>query len=247
MIRSTFSYFAVCAVVLTTYSHSLAQDQGRVVTPPPVATADGVVQGPIPLNDQSQWVTSDDYPGEALRDLRSGITAAVLDVDATGTVTGCRVVDRSGSDALDRAACVAMQSRARFSPALDAEGDATASSYYKRVIWQIPEMAEPVPVEFGFRAVRGVIARIHYDSNGTQTQCRLEYVGGDAPASSENDLCTQFRTFPGSAREGMIGADGVWLELRQLGYLYDTAPRWAVRANFAPSEEPPPPLPPDAG
>ncbi len=226
-----------------------SDDMPRVtVAPPAVATADGIVQGPMPLNDQSQWVTTDDYPIEALRDLRSGITAVELMIDRTGTVSSCRIVSRSGSDSLDRAACMAIQERARFSPAVGIAGEAIASRFTKRVVWRIPDAVEPVPVEPGFMAASGVIARIHFDANGVQTQCRLDYVGGEGRAASPNDaICAQYPVFPGGSREGMIGPDGIWLELRQIGYVYTNAPPWAVRSNLAPSEEPPPPLPPGAG
>ena len=90
---------------------------------------------PKPRNDQSTWVTTDDYPPRALREMRGGATGFRLSVDATGRVTGCEVTSSSGSADLDQAACSYATRRAKFAPATDENGQPTASTFSSRVRW----------------------------------------------------------------------------------------------------------------
>ena len=65
-----------------------------------------------------------EYPASALRKGERGVVMLSVAVDAQGRPTRVRVVQRSGSRALDRAAVEAVQ-RWRFQPALSA-GQAVA-------------------------------------------------------------------------------------------------------------------------
>ncbi|MFM6854776.1 MAG: energy transducer TonB [Sphingopyxis sp.] len=105
-------------------------------TPPPTPDRSRAVR---PRGNEASWVTTDDYPSSALREEAAGTTATRLSVGADGRVTGCDVTGSSGNDALDQAACRNLQRRARFEPALDRDGNPTASNYTKRVRWQLPE------------------------------------------------------------------------------------------------------------
>jgi hypothetical protein len=60
------------------------------------------------------------------RNLRSGPFEAIALVDASGTATGCLILPGPGYDDLDSAACKAIK-KARYLPALDAEGRPVAS------------------------------------------------------------------------------------------------------------------------
>lgn len=92
-----------------------------------------------PRGREAEWVTTDDYPSSAIREEAEGTTGTRLSVGADGRVTGCEVTSSSGNAALDQAACRNLQRRARFEPALDRDGNPTASTYTKRVRWQLPE------------------------------------------------------------------------------------------------------------
>ena len=92
-------------------------------------------KGPVPKGHPTDWVTPDDYPPRALREMRGGSTGFRLTVDATGKATGCDVTSSSGSPDLDQATCQYATRRARFSPGMDCENHPAAGSYSSRVKW----------------------------------------------------------------------------------------------------------------
>lgn len=123
-----------------------------VRTPPPVFTPTPVAAPPPPPPPPKQaakpasprgnpgtWVTPDDYPSRALREEREGTTGFKLAIGANGKVVDCQITSSSGSPDLDAEACKNLMRRARFRPAEDTEGNAMASSYSSRVVWQIPQ------------------------------------------------------------------------------------------------------------
>lgn len=113
-----------------------------VYTPPPPVAAPPTPDRSRPVRPRgrdSEWVTTDDYPSSAIREEAEGTTATRISVGADGRVTGCEVTSSSGNAALDQAACRNLQRRARFEPALDRDGNPTASTFTKRVRWQLPE------------------------------------------------------------------------------------------------------------
>ncbi len=92
-----------------------------------------------PRSAPGDWVSPDDYP---MRDLREGHTGMVgfrLAISADGRVTGCTVTRSSGWPGLDDATCRLVSARAKFAPATDSTGAATAGSYATNVRWQIPD------------------------------------------------------------------------------------------------------------
>ena len=106
-----------------------------VIAPPAPAAPRFQAKGPSPKNQPSMWVTTDDYPPRALREMRGGSTAFRLTVGPDGRVTGCEVTGSSGSPDLDQAACTYASRRARFAPAMDGDGQPTSGSYSSRVKW----------------------------------------------------------------------------------------------------------------
>lgn len=79
----------------------------------------------------------------ANRGLLSGPFEAVALVDEAGKATGCRVLPGPGYDVLDAAACEVM-TKARYLPALDAEGRPVASYWKTRVKFDVkdPELVQ---------------------------------------------------------------------------------------------------------
>lgn len=61
------------------------------------------------------------YPSSALRNEEEGSVDLNVIVEVDGTVSECLILNSSGSEALDQAACSGFR-RARYSPALDADG-----------------------------------------------------------------------------------------------------------------------------
>lgn len=79
---------------------------------------------------------ADDYPTDAARRNIQGRVLTVLDVDAGGKVTGCRVV-APVHPSLDAATCSRAR-RIRFSAGKDANGNIAPSIYLLPVRWILP-------------------------------------------------------------------------------------------------------------
>ena len=125
-----------------------------VVTPPPVAPVVPVLAPPAPVapppprfqpksaqpkGNPGNWATTNDYPSQALREEREGVTRFRVTVGPDGRVQSCSVTGSSGSPDLDATACAKITARARFSPATDGEGQPTTGSYSNAVRWVIPK------------------------------------------------------------------------------------------------------------
>lgn len=136
------------------------------------------------LNDPGSWVTSSDYPPNALRERREGRVGIEATVSNYGRVMDCRVIGSSGSGDLDETACTMVTRRARFRPAYDSEGRATQGTYRTRVVWQLPQLPqiETFSAEFEFDVER----------DGTMSNCKVVSMqGGVPPGVLTNNPCTQ--------------------------------------------------------
>jgi protein TonB len=80
-----------------------------------------------------------DYPAQALAQRAQGSTGFRLRIGEAGRAETCDIERSSGSDALDRATCQVLTSRARFRPALDAAGRPVASDFSGTIRWILPE------------------------------------------------------------------------------------------------------------
>ncbi|HEY7811285.1 MAG TPA: TonB family protein [Allosphingosinicella sp.] len=89
--------------------------------------------------DLASLVSSDDYPSSALRSEEQGTTGFRLEIGVNGRVTECVVTSSSGSSALDSATCRIMKSRARFTPAVDRDGNPIPDSVQSRITWRLGE------------------------------------------------------------------------------------------------------------
>lgn len=90
---------------------------------------------PVP-NDR--WFRNSDYPLEAIRSNAAGDTVVRFVVGTDGKVHDCVTVASSGDEALDTASCAIISKRARYRPALNAEGAPTAVTYPHLVRWRLP-------------------------------------------------------------------------------------------------------------
>lgn len=101
---------------------------------------------PTPMENPGYWVNQNDYPARALRDDKEGRVRFQLDVSSEGKVTGCSIVETSGSTDLDDATCSHLLLRATFLPARDEAGTAVAATWRASVLWVFPF---PYPVRRG--------------------------------------------------------------------------------------------------
>ncbi|MDF7774648.1 energy transducer TonB [Sphingomonas sp. AOB5] len=90
-------------------------------------------------------VTNDDYPPAALRAEQQGITTMSFTISAKGLISNCAIIGTSGSALLDNTACSILSARARFKPALDADGNPTEETRTLRFEWRLPGNRPPPP------------------------------------------------------------------------------------------------------
>lgn len=76
------------------------------------------------------------YPLQALIEARGGVVGVAVLVDAEGTPTECRITNDSGDRGLNAVACGGLM-KARFDPALDAEGKPMKSYWMTRITYRI--------------------------------------------------------------------------------------------------------------
>lgn len=143
----------------------------RALTPPAM-----IVPGPPPQTgpggararaNLASYVTADDYPREAIRAGEEGTTGFRLTIGPDGRVTACTVEKSSGSALLDAATCRIMQSRARFTPAVDPAGRPTSDSVSARIAWRLPQ---------GRIIPDLVVISFHISSEGKASDCSREVV-----------------------------------------------------------------------
>lgn len=93
-------------------------------------------RGAKPKNDILRYFTPSSYPAAARNNGYIGRSTVVLNIDALGQVTKCRVVAGAGK-LLNDATC-ANATRIPFEPGRSATGVAEPSIYVLRVSWQLP-------------------------------------------------------------------------------------------------------------
>jgi TonB family protein len=92
-----------------------------------LAALDALKQRPKQL--PGQWLTSFDYPHDAIAALKEGIVVTRLTADATGRVTDCTVVENTGTKSMEQPACYAAFKPGRFKPAIGADGRPVAATF----------------------------------------------------------------------------------------------------------------------
>lgn len=95
-----------------------------------------MVKWPQPVKPIIEYVHAADYPMEALRNDQTGWNSARYRIDAHGLVSDCRIVESSGSSALDATLC-RLVGRFRYHPAADHSGKPVDSLGFVRFRWQI--------------------------------------------------------------------------------------------------------------
>lgn len=82
--------------------------------------------------------STDDYPAVSVRQNEGGMVALVMLIDERGKVADCMVTATSNRAALDAQACAIVLIRAKFTPAIGADGKAAKSAYIQRIRWELP-------------------------------------------------------------------------------------------------------------
>ncbi|MBC2777554.1 energy transducer TonB [Parasphingopyxis marina] len=91
-----------------------------------------------PVGSVGRWIVTSDYPRAMIRGRNQGIVYFRLNVGLSGEVTACHIQQSTRPEGFEDAVCRALQRRARFDPALDADGNPVASYYVNSVSFQMP-------------------------------------------------------------------------------------------------------------
>lgn len=91
-----------------------------------------------PLTSPGEWIVSKDYPMKMLSAGQPAIVEFRLSVDAEGKPASCHIQSTTRPKDFDKAVCDSLMRRARFAPALDADGKPIASYYRNTVNFALP-------------------------------------------------------------------------------------------------------------
>ena len=89
----------------------------------------------LPHTTNRMGMSSSDYPTEEIDRRGQGRVIVRVTVSAEGRATACATVATRNTPAMDQATCAAVMSRARFIPALDAQGRPTAAQVTESVMF----------------------------------------------------------------------------------------------------------------
>lgn len=183
-----------------------------VVPPPVISPAPTIDTGTPPPRDWFERATPPkprtplpglftamDYPVSAIRAAQEGTVAVMLGIDAQGRVTRCLVEESSRVLALDYAACRILRSRARFTPARNANGELVPSAVRTRIAWRLPEDRR-IPLSDWNARVTLVLS-----GNGELKSC-AEAIAGIRRVPGPN--CQMFGALSGTARLAALAGGG---------------------------------------
>lgn len=111
-----------------------------LVVTPLAASAQIIEQAATPRTNPETWLKNgDDYPEAIIRTEIEATVRALLNVDANGRVSECRIVVSSGWLSMDRVTCALAQRRGRFEPARDRDDKPVADVFLFSHTWLIPK------------------------------------------------------------------------------------------------------------
>ncbi|MCW2390619.1 energy transducer TonB [Sphingobium sp. B11D3A] len=137
--RARAAFGAVVEAVVLGAPETIEDDYAHVAVPPPYDPTKDALKAPATRARLQGAAPAVDYPLLARRNGWEGATIIHFTVDETGQPFDCRLVESSGHDVLDKASCVMITTRARYTPARDALGQPVISGFNQRIRWQLEE------------------------------------------------------------------------------------------------------------
>ena len=95
----------------------------------------GLTRDAIPTTRPETWMTSSDYPATFLAANHSGLVNFRLEIGVQGEVLGCFVISQTTPSDFEAVTCRLLMKRAKFDPALDADGKPVKTYYINSVRW----------------------------------------------------------------------------------------------------------------
>jgi periplasmic protein TonB len=105
---------------------------------PPPPAAPTVNKAASAKGNPATWFSTDDYPARALREEAEGTVGISWEINEQGRAENCRVTQSSGNADLDEASCRVLMRKARYTPALDQNGNPMRTTSSRRVSWKMP-------------------------------------------------------------------------------------------------------------
>lgn len=96
-----------------------------------------MVRWVMPVSSPGNWIKSSEYPTKMLAANQPAIVEFRLEVDEAGNATQCHIQQTTRPKEFDNAVCKGIMKRAKFVPALDAEGK-PLRSYYQNTVKFMP-------------------------------------------------------------------------------------------------------------
>lgn len=95
-------------------------------------------RGVEPLTSPEKWIVSGDYPMNMISSGQPAIVEFRLSVGADGVPASCHIQSTTRPKEFDKAVCGSLMRRAKFKPAIDAQGQPLASFYRNSVRFALP-------------------------------------------------------------------------------------------------------------
>ncbi|RHW17266.1 energy transducer TonB [Sphingomonas gilva] len=158
-----------------------------------------------PMTDPARWVTTDDYPAEALKAKAQGGVRVRLAINAAGRVSDCTVVESSGHASLDEGTCATMSKRAAFNPG------APNRFAHRTIVWSLPDQGasgeyytptEPIEVTETIFSDSILETEIVLDEQGRVETCRVIETKPPSPFDACADVPAGMSMGPGHLRDG---------------------------------------------
>lgn len=92
----------------------------------------------VPRGSPGEWFRSEDYPSDMLSKGMQGIIHFRLTIGEDGKPLSCHIQQSTDPDGFDKMVCQRLMQRARFEPALDAEGKPMKAYYLNTVRFAFP-------------------------------------------------------------------------------------------------------------
>lgn len=132
-----------CQILTTRAQFTPARDRAGAAIPDHVSdrvtwTLPEPVTPPERRANLASYIADSDYPSSAIRRGEEGTVQFQLDISPQGLAVNCRVIQSSGSPALDNATCRILVERARFTPARNAAGNPVPDTVTSRIRWMLP-------------------------------------------------------------------------------------------------------------
>ena len=103
-----------------------------------VAAHRDLTRAAAPKNSPARWLGPNDYPTHLLLKGAQGLVHFRLMIGPDGQPTDCVIQRSTRPEGFDQAVCRALMRKARFTPALDAQGKPVASYWLNTVRFEIP-------------------------------------------------------------------------------------------------------------